>query len=326
MPASRQIQMGGRLTITLHRTCRVPRIKGKSNPLPMSLGQFPIYRVADFLGNVPERWKREGFFFPVHPQEAMYIGFNRPPTPVALLVGAGMVNAVTGTRLEPVLDGVKQNYVVVPPQPWLDGFKSEEGSTIQFVAAELGKGETVEEQILGTAEFGGIQLGVYEPKISLIPASRPHEFISSGSFYNEVERTVTHSRSFGVASCNFTAGTGARDLGLGVGGAITQKIYPDEYLNGRDPSEVWGSEPTDKVYIHLVHASDFKAITGQDAPASPITYATYQAQGLPWFMLPDGSWGDVEGSEAIDGLKPVSGGPDPISAVPVVNPLTKDIW
>lgn len=291
------------------------------NSLPASLGFFPLHKVSDFKSRVPGDWNPEGHMIPMWPQEAMWIGFNRPANPVALLVGAGMVNAVTGARLMPQLDGGKQNYLVIPPQPWLDGFKPKEGERVfQFVAAELGKGETAEEQILGSAEFGGLQLGLFASQIPLIPASRPHEYIESGEVYSfDAVRTRGGMKTLGVP----------REMGLGVGGAIKQKIYPDPYLVGRSAETVWGKEPVEKAYIYIVHALDWESLTGQQPPASPITYQTYQMKGLPWFGLPDGSWGDVEGSETVSKLKPVSGDPDPVNATSQeqeVNPRTKGLW
>lgn len=311
----------GLIQFTFHRTRRVPRAAGLVNELPAGVGTFPVLRVADYSGKAPEHWKREGHFVPMYPQEALWIGFNRPAAPVALLVGAGMVNAVTGTKLEPNLVQSPQNYLAVPPQPWLDGFKrSGSESVFQFVAAQLGKGETAEEQILGTAEFGGIQIGVYKSKISLIPATRPREYILGGGFESMLYSTGTR----GMKSATLSA----RDMGLGAGGAIKQKIYPDPYIMGRSVTDVWADEPTEKAYIYIVHSGDFKMITGQEPPPTPITYEFYQKNGYPWFGLPDGSWGDVEGGgEVIEKLKPVSGGPDPVNAdAPVVNPMTEDLW
>ena len=45
-----------------------------------------------------------------------------------------------------------QNYVVVPGQPWLDGYCVEKGIIRQFVAMPLGQGYSVEEQLTGEPE------------------------------------------------------------------------------------------------------------------------------------------------------------------------------
>lgn len=324
------LRLGTDLDITFHRTCRVPRTN-KVNALPASLGNFPIYRVADYTGNVPKDWQAEGHFIPMWPHEAMWMSFS-PKNTVALMVGAGMVNAITGERITSTLSNT-QNYVACPPQPWLDGFKPTAGEKVfQFVAAQLGSGETAEEQILGTAEFGGIQFGLFKPKIALISTDTLHEFaISAGPSTTPRMYRAAGATGMSVMS-SFSAGplgagVDARSMGLGAGGSIRQKIYPDPYLNGRDVNEVWHAEPSDKGYVYIVHASDFKSITGMAAPLSPITYKTYQEQHLPWFGLPDGNWDDTKGGEAIDNLKPVSGGPHPTDADALeVNPTTSDLW
>ena len=46
----------------------------------------------------------------------------------------------------------------MPDQPWLDGFNVGKGTVRQFVAAPLGEGLTVEEQINANSDVGGIQL------------------------------------------------------------------------------------------------------------------------------------------------------------------------
>lgn len=329
------------LTVTFMRTCRVPRVDGRSSALPAGLGTFPLYKVSDFEGNVPKDWKLEGHFIPVYPQEALWLNFTASK-PVALMVGAGMVNAVTGERLGPTLSAKPQNYMVCPTQPWLDGFKPTTGERVfQFVAAQLGSGETAEEQILGSSEFGGIQFGLFHSKIALIPDSLPSADSAfgqstgfSGSQAKSLRLTSSNipmryalsSVASASASLNY-AGQDARSMGLGAGGSIRQKIYADPYLLGRDVAEVWHEEPTAKAYIYIVHANDFKSITGHAAPPSPITYKTYQEQKLPWFGMKDGEWGDVEGGAAIDGLTPVSGGPHPTDANALsVDPVTKDLW
>ncbi len=47
-----------------------------------------------------------------------------------------------------------QDYVVVPGQPWLDGYCVDKGHIRQFVAMPLGSGYSAEEQLTGAAEHG----------------------------------------------------------------------------------------------------------------------------------------------------------------------------
>ena len=345
------------LSLSFHRTCRVPRVEGRSSDLPASLGSFPIYRVSDFQGNVPPDWKVEGHLIPMYEHEAMWISFSVAGQPVAVMLGAGMVNALTGERMTPTLSAKPQNYVVCPTQRWLDGFKPTSGERVyQFVAAQLGNGETAEEQILGTAEFGGLQIGVFKPKVALIVDGGPTPYgigklgleslltgwhnsaprlqsfargssVGSHFFMENSSSTSVVGTSFNAISANLGAGQDARAMGLGAGGSIRQKIYQDPYLLGRDVNEVWHAEPSSKAYIYIVHANDFQSITGHPAPASPITYATYKQQGIPWFGMSDGTWGDVEGGAPIDTLMPVSGGPHPTDLNALsVDPQTKNLW
>ena len=53
------------------------------------------------------------------------ISYGRPELPVALKIGAGKINAVSGEKWVDGLNQDPQNYVVLPEQPWLDGFNVE---------------------------------------------------------------------------------------------------------------------------------------------------------------------------------------------------------
>jgi hypothetical protein len=57
----------------------------------------------------------------------------------------------------------KQDYIVVPPQPWLDGIAVEPGNVRQFVAVDTKSGRSIEEQITGSETVGGLQLEVVPP-------------------------------------------------------------------------------------------------------------------------------------------------------------------
>ncbi|MFH1917257.1 MAG: hypothetical protein ABIJ21_08410 [Nanoarchaeota archaeon] len=292
----------GDLQLSFYRTCRVP--EGKLNSLPAGLGNFPIFSVKDFRSGTPSEWHDEGFFFPMYTQEAMWVGFNRGyhKEPSALVIGAGNINAITGKQfddkgaLEVKLQD-PQNYLVIPPQPWLDGWKAEDGKIYQFVAAELGSGETVEGQITGKEEVGGIQLIAFSPKPgqNLVPESRPMEYIVGGS-WECFKGTHPYRRSF-AASARPTS------MGLGRGGEISQKIYPDPY-----GVEVWAEKPAGVEVLYLVSRADFKQITGHDAPPTPVTYKKYQQLGLPWFEIHDQKKGDTKGSDVFAKLKPVGEG------------------
>lgn len=94
----------------------------------------------------------------------------------AIKILAGGVNAISG---EPDIETSEvkqrqrdrlaqrksiQDYVVVPGQPWLDGFATGPGKVQQFVATGLGKDQTVEAQITGVEDIGGLQFDVTPQK------------------------------------------------------------------------------------------------------------------------------------------------------------------
>ncbi len=354
------LNVGG-LGVTFHRTCRVQ--EGKVNSLPASLGHFPVYKVSDFKSGCPDNFRPEGYFFPMYRQEAMWIGFGSPQTPHALIIAAGNINAISGKpfdrskdkfasedeRKATVAGGLevklekKQNYLICPPQPWLDGWKAEDGKIYQFVAAEMGSGETVEGQITGEETVGGIQFILYGPnatfKDKLVHATRPREFVSGGG-YGLIEESLGIP-SVGMcngpmifrcagptlgASVKSLSGSSVRTMGLGRGGEIEQKIYPDPYgpkkqkLWTEKPTDVWEESPSAVEVFYMVSSEDFKQITGHEAPPTPVTYEKYQQLGLPWYDLHDENCGDSKGSGVFGQLKPVGEGKAPQALLDKLNP------
>ena len=97
---------------------------------------------------------------PMYQSEALWIRFSAS-YPFAVKFAAGKINAVSGEAWTAELQREPQNYLVVPEQPWLDGFSVGAGLIRQFVAMPLGAGDSVEEQLTGQAEVGGMQLQVY---------------------------------------------------------------------------------------------------------------------------------------------------------------------
>jgi hypothetical protein len=158
------------LTVTFIRTLRLPD-DGKKYPLPPGLGSFPLRHVEDFKSKVPAEWsKHGGIMLPMYQSEALWISFKSSPAydrmcngyPFAVKISAGKRSAVTG---KPWSKNLRENdYVIVPDQPWIDGFVVEDGVVKQFVAVPLGMGMTVEGQLSGKEEFGGIQIQAFPMK------------------------------------------------------------------------------------------------------------------------------------------------------------------
>lgn len=321
----------GPLHITLHRTVRVAL--GEVSSLPPSLGSFPIYKVSDYRETCPQQWEDNAVFIAMHDSEALWMSFERklqagryePPEPLAILVGAGGINALNGEKLGTTLE--KNNYIVAPPQPWLDGWKDKDGTVYQFVTTEYQKGEglTVGEQIMGTeCKTGGIGIAVFEAKEKLIPESKPGEYYKCGSYgqsatlagYNSIFGELadysvgcdyeTNSDPIQLCSLGLSAESknfagAARlsrkvtEMGVGKGGKINQKIYPDPH-----GLEVWKDQPAAAMAIYLVNAEQFSEITGQVMP--PMPKSTKDYHGI-WYGLKDANKEDVAGTNAFTGLK-----------------------
>ena len=280
------LHFGGGFWLSFQRTLRIPD-DGKTYPLPPGLGNFPILRVADFKDRVPEEWvKHKGVFIPMYQREALWISFKaRYWKPNAAKIAIGKVNAISGKVWDQALRPEEKDYIVCPPQPWLDGINAGEDMIRQFVAMPLGMGYTVEAQVTGKEEFGGIQIIVYEPKPGKFPDYPP---------MGTVDRFIA-----GIMPAALAGGAG-REMGLSAGGKMKQKIYPDSH--GID---TWDAENCGRVYVHIVNSMAFREITGKEPPPTPISAKTYEHYQLPWFDLYDDHMGDVEAPDALKGVKSV---------------------
>ena len=312
--------------IVFQRTLRIPD-DGKKYPLPPGMGAFPIRRVIDYKDRVPASWlKTSGVFIPMYQREAMWISFqSRPWRPNALKIAAGKINAVSGKpwdqklapperagRLGRMLGGHKedlQDYLVSGPQPWLDGFNTGEGTIRQFIAMPLGMGYTVEGQVTGKEEHGGLQIIVYEPRPGRFPeeppppppspAPRSMMFGGPGA-PNELMLSMESMAAHAPAPAPASASAG-REMGLGAGGTITQKIYPDPH-----GIETWDPDNTGRVFVHIVNSMMWRELTGEEPPTTPVTAKSYTEAGYPWFKLYDENKGDVAHSPVLAKVKSVA--------------------
>ncbi len=136
-----EVHAEARCRIDFQRTLRIPD-DHRDYPLPPGLGRFPLQHVDDFKARVPADWLRHGgVFLPMYQAEALWINFEGV-YPCAVKIAAGKINAVTGEAWQAALAPLPQDYVVVPDQPWLDGFAVSQGLIRQSVAMPLGAGYT----------------------------------------------------------------------------------------------------------------------------------------------------------------------------------------
>ena len=291
------LRIGERFALTLHRTLRIPD-DGRLYPLPAGLGHLPVHRVEDYADRLPAAWRRDsGVFVPLYQREALWLGFRATPwKPNAVQIGVGGVNAVSGQPYPEGLQDDPQNYLVCPDQPWLDGINTESGAVRQFVAMPLGRGYTVEASLKGEEVVGGIQIAVYEPKPGRFPDEPPPVEESEDAHRGPV-------RSM-------------QPMGLGAGGRMRQKIYPDPY-----GVEVWDPENCGSVFIHILNSEAFRDVTGREPPATPIDAKTYAQHGLPWFDLYDEAKGDLAAFEELAHAKTISERDQELGASQVDEPV-----
>jgi hypothetical protein len=278
------------LGVEFQRTLRIPD-DSKDYPLPPGLGEFPLRHVDDFAEKVPENWlEHGGVVFPMYQSEAMWLNFGGfwvgSGYPFAVKIATGKINAVTGKEWEDGLEREPQDYVVVPDQPWLDGYCVEEGVIRQFVAMPLGAGYSAEEQLTVAAEYGGVQIIAY-------PMKR-----------EAYERLVqTRDREIRLYACEDAMAAPAAagfSMGLAPGGRMRQKIYDDSY-----EFEDWDLDHSSRCFVHIANSMVWRAITGRAPPTAPPTAKEYSDAGLPWFDLYDEHVKALEGAQALNGLKSI---------------------
>ncbi len=269
-----EVHPGAVLRIELQRTLRIPD-DGNLYPLPPGLGQFPVKHVDDHAARVPATWlERGGVMVPMYQAEAVWLSMstryinNQGSYPIAVKIGTGKINAVTGQAWNTGLNRKPQDYIVAPEQPWLDGYSVGKGVVRQFVAMPLGDGYTAEEQITGDAEFGGIQIQAWPMRRTVFDKRFPVT----------IDEFVLHSSAPIVGDCFKSIRNPAAAMGIAPGGRIKQQIFDDPYT-----LTDWDMDQTSRCFVHLCNSQQWRAITGSPPPAKPITAQDYTSRGLPWY-------------------------------------------
>jgi len=222
-------------------------------------------------------------------------------------VAAGKINAITGEPWRPGLNRAPQDYLVLPQQPWLDGFSIAPGIVRQFLAMPVGRGFSAEEQLSGTAEFGGIQLQVVpmKPEVYFRKEILPGLSITLAMLLRELLDEFI-SKLFPIApwggwrmeeeaiACCCSSGP----MGLGAGARIRQEIYSDPHQ-----PDVWNPDDSHRCFVHLCNALVWREITGTNPPHPPLTPAEYQRYRLPWFDFYRDDLDPLPGSTTLATLK-----------------------
>ena len=292
-----EVHPQARLTIEFQRTLRIPD-DDEDYPLPPGLGAFPLQHVDDYAAEVPAKWLQHGgVMLPMYQSEAMWLNFDSDTInghyhsyPFAIKVATGKQCAISGTTWKDGLQQRPQNYLVIPEQPWLDGYVVEKGLIRQFVAMPLGSGYSAEEQITGKAEFGGLQLAVYPMKREAFERRFP-----------KVERVISRDRARGAEDEALTSCLCSADMGLAPGGRMRQEIYDDPF-----DMKDWQHDLHSRCFVHLCNSLVWQSLTGSPPPHPAPTAKQYTNSDLPWFEYYDDKQTAVDGAAVLANLKSVA--------------------
>lgn len=293
-----QIEEDAQFSIDFQRTLRIPDTDAAYHLSP-GLGCFPLRHVEDYAEALSSQTiSRGGIILPMWQSEAMWLNFsNRGPDfdldfPVAIKVAAGKINAVTGDHWRPGLHRDPQDYMMSPRQPWLDGFAVEKGVVRQFVAMPLGEGYSVEEQLTGEPEWGGLQISVVPLKMDVWKEKRRQ--------WKERSPLRAHRLAM-FMEAPVSSKKAKPMMGLGAGGRMKQVIYPDTF----DIND-WDVTAAERVFVTLANANDWKSITGEAALNHPPTAQDYALAGLPWFDYYGADQTALPGSNKLSGVTSVA--------------------
>jgi hypothetical protein len=320
-----EIHADAKATIDFQRTLRVPD-DDSNYRLPPGMGQFDLRHIEDYADKLPsESVKRGGVLMPMYQSEALWIDFSGR-YPIAVKIGTGKINAISGESWSSGIkhprqvseansgkaNQAKQNYIVIPEQPWLDGYCSEEAFIRQFVAMPLGSGVTVEEQLNPGSEFGGMQIEAFplraekweamerERKRRIAELNAIAESHAAGEKHDKPQILYSKEKvslSMEKMSCSMSMS----DLfGIAKGGRIEQEIYEDKF----DAND-WDLSCSTRCWVHLCNSESWKQITGEKPPHKPFSVKEYIQEGLPWFDYYSENKG-IPASKVLKGVKSVS--------------------
>lgn len=274
----------GSVRVSFQRTLRIP--EEGLHALPPGLGRFPLRRVADYPDTAPADWlARGGVMMPLYQREAMWMSFDSDE-PAALQVGVGKVCAISGEDWDETLAQDPQNYAALPEQPWLDGINAGDGFIRQFVAVPIGLGATVEAQVTGAEEHGGVQLRAVGLTDEALREWKEEQVPADGALHYCADQVLLSSA--------------APDMGFGAGGRMRQEVYADD----RAVTD-YDEKRSGRIFVHLCSASQWTAITGEIPPPTPVDRETYVKHGLPWFDYYDADREDLARSDILGRVKSV---------------------
>ena len=279
------------IKIDFQRTLRLPD-DGTVHYLPPGFGSFPLRHIDDFdLGSNNYLKRRGGVIMPMFQADALWLNFEtinvtgEADYPIAIKIGTGKICAISGDVWSPNLNRSPQDYVVAPDQPWIDGYNVGQNKVKQFVAAPLGQGFTVEEQITSEASNGGLQIQVFPMK---------REFYDALNERMDFEYEIVNEM---VRFCMEPQ----LDMGLAAGGEMRQEIFEDPHA-----FEAWDQRNTHRCFVTIANAEQWMSITGEEPPMQSISASAYTDAGLPWYDYYGADKAVIEGAIKLSKIKSVN--------------------
>ena len=256
------------LAIQFAQSLRIPD-DGRAYPEPPSYGRLPLRHVEDYADRLPQAVaERGGMLLPMYQSDSLCISFLWSDIPMAVKIATGKLCAITGSEWDPYLHECPQDYVVVPNQKWMDGFLVAEGIVRQFVAEPLGDDLSVEKQLRGIEEVGGIQLLVYPMKLSSLTELRERERERKAREPQiEFSLSRSHKKQF---------------IAMGAGGQLRQPIYNDPY-----GADVWDLDTSHRCFVTIANSDQWRSITHQSPPHRRLKPRHYRKHQIPWYDIYD---------------------------------------
>ena len=277
--------------INFQRTLRLPD-DGQTHHLPPGLGNFPLRHIEDYdLEGNEHLKKRGGVIMPMFQADALWLNFEsinetgEEDYPIAIKIGTGKVCAVSGDNWVSTLNRNPQDYIVVPEQPWIDGYNVGKGVVKQFVAAPLGEGYTVEEQLKSEANTGGIQIQVF-------PMKR--------EFYDRLNQPKQTFMDIDCEMIRYCLSEASFEMGVAAGGSMHQEIYEDPHS-----FDAWDMRTTERCFVTLANAQNWMDLTKEEPPLTPFSAEEYTNAGLPWFEYYSGDKKAIEGAKKLAKIKSI---------------------
>ena len=230
---------------------------------------------------------------PMYQADAMWIAFSSTAYPIALKIGLGNMNCITGERWDLCLkagdrftahaERLSKQYLVVPQdetehvtqvasserydgrdyltlleQPMLDGVAVEPRHFRHFVANPLGHAYRKHYHVSGAPEWDGLQLVAY-------PLRR--------EIYDEWQATFATEEIHAENLAEKGVRIERRSAGCVKRGSDTDLLDPDN----------WETGELLRCFLSIIDINKWTAITGRLPPTKAFEAAEYARAKIPWF-------------------------------------------